>query len=137
MTAHCLLIGRESAASGALQNALRPLGGRLRTAGSIDDAAGPDSRIDIVLVDVHPALHWEPRVFERARAAWDAMIVALMHPSEALDRVLAFEFGADAVLERPFSEREALALLNALLRRRSRCARACRRVATPIAARVP
>jgi DNA-binding response OmpR family regulator len=111
------LIGSESTTSGALRKALQPLGLRLMTAPSIDAAAALDSRFDIVLVDVHPALHWEPHIFEQARVAWNAMIVALMHPSQALDRVLAFEFGADAVLERPFSDCEAIALLKALLRR--------------------
>ena len=37
------------------------------TAPSIDAAAALDSRFDIVLVDVHPELHWEPRIFEQAR----------------------------------------------------------------------
>lgn len=117
MVAQCLFIGRELPASGALQSALQPLGGHLTTAGSIDAAASTKSRFDIVLVDVHPAIHWAPDIFERARDAWDAIVVALMPQSEALERVLVFEFGADAVLERPFSEREAVALFGALLRR--------------------
>ena len=59
-------------------------------------------------------------VCREARAGDDTPIVFLTSRDEELDRVLGLELGADDYLTKPFSPRELVARVNAVLRRTSR-----------------
>lgn len=59
-------------------------------------------------------------VCRRLRAESDVPIVMLTARGEETDRIIGLELGADDYLPKPFSPRELLARLNAILRRRTR-----------------
>lgn len=50
-------------------------------------------------------------------------VVVLTARNEDIDRIIALEMGADDCLSKPFSPRELLARINAILRRQTDCAR--------------
>ena len=64
-------------------------------------------------------------VCRRVRAESDVPILMLTAKSEELDKVVGLEMGADDYLTKPFSMRELMARVRALLRRAA-IARACR-----------
>jgi len=73
--------------------------------------------IDLLLLE--PRLHGEDgvRVTRAARASSNTPIVVLSQNYEVADRVMGLELGADDYLTKPFSTRELLARIRAVLRR--------------------
>jgi two-component system phosphate regulon response regulator OmpR len=71
--------------------------------------------LDVMLPDVDGF-----EVLRRVRADSDVPILMLTAKGDATDRVVGLELGADDYLPKPFSPRELLARLRAILRRRKR-----------------
>jgi len=73
--------------------------------------------IDLLLLE--PSLRGEDgvRVTRAARESSSTPIVVLSHDSEVADRVIGLELGADDYVAKPFSVRELLARIRAVLRR--------------------
>ena len=58
-------------------------------------------------------------VLKQIRAASDVSVLLLTARAEDVDRIVGLEIGADDYLPKPFNPRELLALMRAILRRRS------------------
>lgn len=76
-----------------------------------------DSRVDLVLLDVMmPKLNGF-ETLKQLREKWDVPVLMLTAKGDEIDRVVGLELGADDYLPKPFSERELLARIRAILRR--------------------
>lgn len=74
-------------------------------------------RPDLVLLDVSmPGLSGFD-VLRRLREKWPVPVLMLTARDDVVDRVLGLELGADDYLTKPFSTRELVARINAVLRR--------------------
>lgn len=113
----CLILDPTPVLGRSLGDPLRGLGLDVCVAPALHDA-GDTAHYDLVLAVVHQAVREELAVCEAARRAWNAMVVVLLNQRSAVNRVLALEFGADAVVEPPYEERELAARVWSLLRRR-------------------
>lgn len=83
---------------------------------------------DVILLDLMlPGLDGM-EVCRRIRATSDAPIVMLTAKDQEIDKVLGLEIGADDYVTKPFSTRELLARMKAVLRRYPRDAAPARRV---------
>jgi two-component system OmpR family response regulator len=74
-------------------------------------------RYDVVLLDVMLPKVNGIEVCRTLRAESDVPIIILTARGEEADRVLGLEIGADDYLAKPFSPRELLARINAIMRR--------------------
>ncbi len=72
-------------------------------------------------------------VFKRLRDFSDVPVVFLTARADEIDRVVGLELGADDYVAKPFSPRELVARLRAILRRASRVPAAAARPALPFA----
>ncbi len=75
------------------------------------------SRFDALILDVMLPDVDGFEICRRVRAESDVPIVMLTARGEEMDRIIGLELGADDYLPKPFSPRELLARLNAVLRR--------------------
>ncbi|WP_392386751.1 response regulator [Marinomonas primoryensis] len=76
-----------------------------------------DDSVDLVLLDVMmPKLNGF-ETLKQLREKWDVPVLMLTAKGEEIDRVVGLELGADDYLPKPFSERELLARIRAILRR--------------------
>jgi two-component system OmpR family response regulator len=75
------------------------------------------SRIDLIVLDIMLPGEDGLSLCRRLRAASDIPIVMVTAKSEEIDRILGLEMGADDYLAKPFSPRELLARIKAVLRR--------------------
>ncbi|NLQ17881.1 response regulator [Marinomonas sp. M1K-6] len=85
-----------------------------------DGAAGLEAmndKVDLVLLDVMmPKLNGF-ETLKLLRDKWDVPVLMLTAKGDEIDRVVGLELGADDYLPKPFSERELLARIRAILRR--------------------
>jgi len=77
-------------------------------------------RPDIVVLDLMLPKLDGLEVFRRIRIERDLPILMLTAKSEEIDRVVGLELGADDYVTKPFSPREVVARIRAVLRRRAR-----------------
>jgi DNA-binding response OmpR family regulator len=73
--------------------------------------------IDLIILDLRLPGEDGMEIARRIRAESDVPIIMLTARKEEADRVMALELGADDYLTKPFSPRELLARIRALLRR--------------------
>ncbi|HUF58967.1 MAG TPA: response regulator transcription factor [Actinomycetota bacterium] len=81
------------------------------------------SRPDIVVLDLMLPKVDGLEVFRRLRDLWDVPVVMLTAKGEEIDRLVGLELGADDYVSKPFSPREVVARIRAILRRSERGAR--------------
>jgi two-component system response regulator ResD len=81
------------------------------------------SRPDIVVLDLMLPKVDGFEVFRRLRGLGDVPVVMLTAKGEEVDRVVGLELGADDYVSKPFSPREVVARIRAVLRRGERIAR--------------
>lgn len=74
---------------------------------------------DVILMDVMMPLKSGMDACREIRAFSDVPIIMLTARGEEIDRVLGLEFGADDYIVKPFSAREVMARIKAVLRRSS------------------
>ncbi|SBS32891.1 Transcriptional regulatory protein YycF [Marinomonas spartinae] len=73
--------------------------------------------IDMILLDVMmPKLNGFDTL-KKIREQWEIPVLMLTAKGDEIDRVIGLELGADDYLPKPFSERELLARIRAILRR--------------------
>ncbi len=116
-----LLIEDEEGLSAALQYQLEREGFAVDVEG--DGAAGLErfrrSGADLVLLDLMlPGLSGED-VCREIRKGSDVPIIMLTAKGEEIDKVVGLELGADDYVSKPFSTRELIARIKAVLRRSS------------------
>ncbi|MBJ7539314.1 response regulator [Marinomonas transparens] len=76
-----------------------------------------DDGVDLILLDVMmPKLNGF-ETLKQLREQWAIPVLMLTAKGEEIDRVVGLELGADDYLPKPFSERELLARIRAILRR--------------------
>lgn len=76
-----------------------------------------DDSVDLVLLDVMmPKLNGF-ETLKLLREKWEVPVLMLTAKGDEIDRVVGLELGADDYLPKPFSERELLARIRAILRR--------------------
>jgi DNA-binding response OmpR family regulator len=117
--ARVLVIDDEDAARRAVAQGLRGAGFAVLEAA--DGLAGLEAalhdRPDIVLLDLWlPGLEGE-RVLERLRRSSEVPVIVISSKREEDDRVSTLDLGADDYLVKPFSVRELIARIRAVLRR--------------------
>lgn len=79
--------------------------------------AAMNESVGLVLLDVMmPKLNGF-ETLKQLREKWDVPVLMLTAKGEEIDRVVGLELGADDYLPKPFSERELLARIRAILRR--------------------
>lgn len=79
--------------------------------------AALDHSVDLILMDVMMPKLNGIETLKRLRADWDTPVLMLTAKGEEIDRVIGLELGADDYLPKPFSDRELLARIKAILRR--------------------
>ncbi|HWM41681.1 MAG TPA: response regulator [Burkholderiales bacterium] len=84
--------------------------------------------IDLLVVDVHVSGQGGVQIARRLREQSAIPIILLSARSDEADRVMGLELGADDYVIKPFSPRELLARIRALLRRSQRVAEGLRKV---------
>jgi two-component system OmpR family response regulator len=114
-----LVIDDEDAARGAVATGLREAGCIVMEAA--DGPAGRDAAVnarpDIIVLDlVLPGLSGE-QLLEQLRTVSAVPVIVVSAKREEDDRVTALDLGADDYLVKPFSVRELLARIRAVLRR--------------------
>src|SRR5437879_9187524 len=81
---------------------------------------GPTTGPELILLDVNlPGMNGF-EVLRRLRRESDVPVIMLTARGEEVDRIVGLEIGADDYLPKPFSVRELVARINAILRRAGR-----------------
>lgn len=118
--AHILLIDDDTELTSLLKDILSYEGFDVSEAN--DGFAGLEAmseEIDLVLMDVMmPRLNGMDTL-KKLRETWETPVLMLTAKGEEIDRVIGLELGADDYLPKPFSDRELLARIKAILRRTS------------------
>lgn len=120
MAEHLLIIDDDTRLSAMLRDYLAGNGYEVRTTataatGLADLARHPPDAVvlDVMLPDLDGF-----EVLRRIRAGSDVPVLMLTARGDETDRIVGLEIGADDYLPKPFSSRELLARLRAILRRR-------------------
>src|ERR671937_884008 len=113
-----LLVEDETSITGPLAEALRSEGFETKVAGTVAEAlelarGGPD----LVLLDVMLPDGSGLDVCRELRQSSRVPIIMLTARGEEADRVVGLELGADDYVVKPFSAREVVARIRAVLRR--------------------
>lgn len=79
--------------------------------------AAVNDKIDLILLDVMMPRMNGMDMLKKLRESWQIPVLMLTAKGEEIDRVIGLELGADDYLPKPFSDRELLARIKAILRR--------------------
>jgi two-component system response regulator RegX3 len=114
-----LLIEDEASIVGPLADALRREGFETHVAGTVEEAlaAGRRTDPDLVLLDLMLPDGSGFDVCRELRRTSDVPIVMLTARGDEADRIVGLELGADDYVVKPFSAREVIARIRAVLRR--------------------
>lgn len=115
---HVLIVEDEPAIAESLSFALRRDGFTVDIAGCLSEADEKIARADLVLLDLMlpDGSGFDLIIKTRRRSSRPAIIVLSSRDDEA-DRVAALEMGSDDYVTKPFSPREVVARVRAVLRR--------------------
>ncbi|WP_261816169.1 response regulator [Vibrio gallicus] len=73
--------------------------------------------IDLILLDIMMPKMNGMEMLKKLREQWQTPVLFLTAKGDEIDRVIGLELGADDFLPKPFSDRELLARIRAILRR--------------------
>ena len=116
---HILVVEDDREISALIARYLRSNDYRVMVTGSgreIDDLM-QSSRIDLVVLDLMLPGENGLSICKRLRMTTQVPIIMLTASSDEVDRILGLEIGADDYLSKPFTPRELLARIRAVLRR--------------------
>ena len=116
--AHILLIDDDTELTGLLKEVLSYEGFDVSEAN--DGEAGlhaVNDSVDLILLDVMMPKLNGMETLKKIREKWHTPVLMLTAKGEEIDRVIGLELGADDYLPKPFSDRELLARIRAVLRR--------------------
>lgn len=115
---HILLIDDDTELTGLLKEVLSFEGFDVSEANNGEEGlALLDDKIDLILLDVMMPKLNGMETLKRLRESWETPVLMLTAKGEEIDRVIGLELGADDYLPKPFSDRELLARIRAILRR--------------------
>ncbi|EGR1132272.1 response regulator [Vibrio cholerae] len=116
--AHILLIDDDTELTGLLTEVLQYEGFEISQANDGEAGlAAVSDEIDLILLDVMMPKLNGMETLKRLREKWATPVLMLTAKGEEIDRVIGLELGADDYLPKPFSDRELLARIRAILRR--------------------
>ncbi|TLE22691.1 response regulator [Vibrio cholerae] len=116
--AHILLIDDDTELTGLLTEVLQYEGFEISQANDGEAGlAAVGDEIDLILLDVMMPKLNGMETLKRLREKWATPVLMLTAKGEEIDRVIGLELGADDYLPKPFSDRELLARIRAILRR--------------------
>jgi two-component system response regulator ResD len=121
---HVLIVDDEAIVREVLTRYLEREGFQVDTAADGEAALeiAARSRPDIVVLDLMLPKVDGFEVFRRLRDLGDVPVVMLTAKGEEVDRLVGLELGADDYVSKPFSPREVVARIRAVLRRGERAA---------------
>ncbi len=76
-----------------------------------------DDSVNLILLDIMMPKLNGMEMLKKLREKWQTPVLMLTAKGEEIDRVIGLELGADDYLPKPFSDRELLARIRAILRR--------------------
>lgn len=115
---HILLIDDDTELTGLLKEVLSFEGFEVSEANNGEEGLTLLSDdIDLILLDVMMPKLNGMETLKRLREDWQTPVLMLTAKGEEIDRVIGLELGADDYLPKPFSDRELLARIRAILRR--------------------
>lgn len=119
MTQHILVVEDDRATRDLISGYLVDNHFRVSTAATGRDAEhiAAGGKVDLVVLDLNLPDQDGLMLAKKLRGEQDIPIVMLTGRSEEVDRVLGLELGADDYITKPFSPRELLARVRAVLRR--------------------
>lgn len=113
-----LLVDDDTELTALLTDILTLEGFTVRTAHNGEQGlAQVDDKVDLILLDVMMPVMNGTEMLRRLREQHQTPVLMLTAKGEEIDRVLGLELGADDYLPKPFSDRELLARMRAILRR--------------------
>lgn len=116
--AHILLIDDDTELTALLNEVLTFEGFEVSEANDGEQGlAILNETIDLILLDVMMPKLNGMETLKRLRETWQTPVLMLTAKGEEIDRVIGLELGADDYLPKPFSDRELLARIRAILRR--------------------
>lgn len=115
---HILLIDDDTELTSLLKEVLTFEGFEVSEANNGEEGLAKLSNdIDLILLDVMMPKLNGMETLKRLREDWQTPVLMLTAKGEEIDRVIGLELGADDYLPKPFSDRELLARIRAILRR--------------------
>lgn len=115
---HILLIDDDTELTSLLKEVLSFEGFEVSEANNGEEGlAALDDSVDLILLDVMMPVLNGMETLKRLREKWETPVLMLTAKGEEIDRVIGLELGADDYLPKPFSDRELLARIRAILRR--------------------
>lgn len=116
--AHILLIDDDTELTSLLTEVLQYEGFDISEANDGEAGlAAISDEVDLILLDVMMPKLNGMETLKRLREKWATPVLMLTAKGEEIDRVIGLELGADDYLPKPFSDRELLARIRAILRR--------------------
>jgi len=115
---HILLIDDDTELTSLLKEVLSFEGFEVSEANNGEEGlALLSDQIDLILLDVMMPKLNGMETLKRLRETWETPVLMLTAKGEEIDRVIGLELGADDYLPKPFSDRELMARIRAILRR--------------------
>ncbi len=116
--ANILLIDDDVELTALLKDLLELEGYQIQVANNGQEGlALIDPSTDLILLDIMMPVLNGMEALRRLREQWDTPVLMLTAKGEEIDRVMGLDLGADDYLSKPFSDRELLARMRAILRR--------------------
>ncbi|MEZ9833627.1 response regulator [Vibrio breoganii] len=115
---HILLVDDDTELTALLEDILTYEGFTVSQAhNGIEGLEAVNEDIDLILLDIMMPKMSGMEMLKQLRENWQTPVLFLTAKGEEVDRVIGLELGADDFLPKPFSDRELLARIRAILRR--------------------
>ncbi|MEZ9704473.1 response regulator [Vibrio breoganii] len=115
---HILLVDDDTELTALLEDILTYEGFTVSQAhNGIEGLEAVNEYIDLILLDIMMPKMSGMEMLKQLRENWQTPVLFLTAKGEEVDRVIGLELGADDFLPKPFSDRELLARIRAILRR--------------------
>ena len=116
--ANILLVDDDTELTSLLKDILSFEGFNVTEANNGEEGlAALSEETDLILLDVMMPKMNGMEMLKKLRENWETPVLMLTAKGEEIDRVIGLELGADDYLPKPFSDRELLARMRAILRR--------------------
>lgn len=115
---HILLVDDDTELTALLEDILTLEGFTVSQAhNGFEGLEALNSSVDLILLDIMMPKMNGMEMLKQLRQQWQTPVLMLTAKGEEVDRVIGLELGADDYLPKPFSDRELMARIRAILRR--------------------